>query len=906
MVPWDNKQGESADPATRTSDHADVGRDADPQPTLDLSPGAQGMPTVDLRGGPAPPPLPRHVRAPSIPHYDVIAFIGEGGMGRVFKAVDRRLQRPVALKIIRGDDHALVERFLREARAQARIEHEHVCKVYETGEAGGQPFIAMQLLGGRSLADAAPQLTRDQRVVVVRDVADALQAAHRLGIVHRDLKPANVIVEISDEGSVNAWVVDFGLAIDVESGGLTMSGTMVGTPAFMSPEQARGDLRAVDRRSDVYSLGATLYAALAGRAPFQAEGVFEVMRKVVEEEPPSLAMLVPGTPQDLVTIVSKCLEKDPLRRYQSARELCDDLTRFLEGEPILARGTSLAYRLTKKARKHRVAVTVGAIAAAALAVVGGLAVRTQVQAAARARLARQLGQEAERLEWIVRAAQLSPLHDVRPERRLVATTMSQLEARSGGNSGGPVAVALGRGHLALGDLRQARALLERAWADGEHGADVAFALGSALSGLYVDELRDAERLGDGTLRAARRAELRDRYHEPALTYLRLGRAASADAPERIEALIAANEGRESEAMSLAGGALAKEPWLYEAVVLQGDVALAAGRQHRERAEYEPALAHLREAAELYARASQIGRSAPATYEAECAAWGELMYLELDRDSNHDPTEAYQHSIEACGKARTADADSAAAYHHLSFAEWQWGQYQLSRGASPVEALQRAIAASAEAQRRRPDWAEAHNYMGIAYGYLGRGAMARGEDPRPLVRQAIASFDRALALAPGFAYAHTTRGIGYFDLGRDAVKRGEDPTAFFDTAAESYRKALALNPGWTLPRSSLADTLVARGEWELSAGRECAATLASAVAEAEPLLAKDDSASLHELIGRAHVARADCANAARMPSRPFVEQALAQYRLVLERAPGDKNVQRQVAALEKRLAGAPPP
>jgi len=869
-------------------------------PTLDLVAAAQATPTIDLRGGATQKTLPPRVKPPSIPHYEVVSFIGEGGMGRVFEAIDRRLQRQVALKIIRGDDHGLVERFLREARAQARIEHENICKVYETGEAGGQPFIAMQLLRGRSLAEAAPHLTRDQRVVVVRDVADALQAAHRLGIVHRDLKPANVIVEVNAEGSVHAWVVDFGLALDVESGGLTMSGTMVGTPAYMSPEQARGDLRAVDRRSDVYSLGATLYAALAGRAPFQAEGVFEVMRKVVEDEPVPLSTLVPEIPQDLVTIVSKCLEKDPGQRYQSARELRDELQRFLEGEPIQARGASLAYRLTKKAKKHRLVVTVGAVAAAALLVVGGLAVRTQVQAAARARLARQLGQEAERLEWIVRAAHLSPLHDVRPERRLVASAMSQLEARSEGLRG-PVAVALGRGYLALGDLRRARGLLEQAWEDGERGADVAFALGSALSGLYVDELRDAERLGDATLRAARRAELRARFHEPALMYLRLGRAASADAPERVEAMIAANEGRESEAMSLARAALAKEPWLYEAVVLQGDVALAAGRQHRERAEYEPALAHLREAAELYARASQIGRSAPATYEAECAAWGELMYLELDRDASHDPTEAYKRSLEACGKARTADADSAAAWHHLSFAEWQWGQYTLSRGESPVEALQRAIAASAEAQRRRPDWAEAHNYMGIAYGYLGRGAMARGEDPRPLVRQAIASFDRALELAPGFAYAHTTRGIGYYDLGRDAVRRGEDPSTFFDTAAASYRRALALNPGWILPRASLAETLVARGAWEAKVGRPCAGTVDAAIAEAEPLLARDDTASAHQLLGEAFRARADCAAGTELSPRGFVERALGEYRRALQRAPRERDLEREVRALEGRLA-----
>jgi tetratricopeptide (TPR) repeat protein len=280
-----------------------------------------------------------------------------------------------------------------------------------------------------------------------------------------------------------------------------------------------------------------------------------------------------------------------------------------------------------------------------------------------------------------------------------------------------------------------------------------------------------------------------------------------------------------------------------------------------------------------------------------------MYLELDRDANHDPTEAYKRSLEACGKARTADADSAAAWHHLSFAEWQWGQYTLGRGGSPVEALQRAIAASAEAQRRRPDWAEAHNYMGIAYGYLGRGAMARGEDPRPLVRQAIASFDRALELAPGFAYAHTTRGIGYYDLGRDAVRRGEDPSALFDTAAASYRRALALNPGWILPRASLAETLVARGAWEAKVGRPCAGTLDAAIAEAEPLLARDDTASGHQLLGAAFRARADCAAGTEQSPRGFVERALGEYRRALQRAPRERDLELEVRVLEGRLASS---
>lgn len=889
-----------------------------PEPTNGAGPPADG-PTLNLRGdrvagtkdqatirmtsgkptGGAHPQEGAEVFSNA--NYEIVELVGEGGMGRVFEALDVRLQRPVALKLIRGDDPTMTQRFLQEARAQARIEHPHVCQVFEAGEVNGRPFIAMQLLHGRSLAEVAPELTVEEKVILVRDVADALQAAHRLGLVHRDMKPGNVIVERTEAG-VHAWVVDFGLARDVETSGATVSGTLLGTPAFMSPEQARGAVSSVDRRSDVYSLGATLYAALAGRPPFVAESVFDLLSRVIHDDPEPLRAHAPDVPNDLATIVGKCLEKEPTRRYVSARELCDDLTRYLEGEPIRAHAASLAYRLAKRAKKHRGAVATVSLAALALAAVSLAALRTSLAAGERARFARELGQEAERIEWIVRAAEQSPIHDVRREQEIVLGIMRGIEARSTGRGADVRAIALfalGRGQLALGNPHRAREQLQEAWSLGARGPDVEYALGTALSRLYVEELRDVERLGDERLRTSRRAELRRRTLGPALAHLRQGRGSSTTAPEYVEALIAAHEGRGAAAIDLATEALNRLPWLWEALVVKGDVALAQGREHRQREEYDRALAKLREAVGLYADASRVGRSAAAPYEAECSAWGEVMYVESD--TRHDPSEAYRRCLAACARARAVNAAGADAWHNLSFAEWQWGHYVLVTGGDPLEPLQRAIAASSEAQRLRPRWAEAFNYTGIAYGYLGRRAMARGEDPRPFVREAIASFDRALAVDPGFAYALTTRGLGYFDLGRDAVARGEDPRPHYETAAASFRLALARSPEWLFPRASLASALAQWARFELSHGMDATPRLDAALGELRAIVAAGgDSAELSTLLGDVAAGRAESERRQGRPEEPFLRESVESYRRALERAPGDRKLREQLDAARRRL------
>ncbi|HSM52545.1 MAG TPA: serine/threonine-protein kinase, partial [Thermoanaerobaculia bacterium] len=194
--------------------------------------------------------------------------IGAGGMGEVFKAWDPDLERWVALKYLRHDDPELVERLQHEARAQARVIHPGVCRVYEVGSEDGRPFIAMEYVDGVPLDEAAVAMTLEEKVLAVRRVAEAVQAAHAAGLVHRDLKPGNILVARGEDGELRPYVLDFGIAREQEITGLTVTGQILGTPGYLSPEQARGETSSVDRRTDVWSLGVVLYELVAGCLPF--------------------------------------------------------------------------------------------------------------------------------------------------------------------------------------------------------------------------------------------------------------------------------------------------------------------------------------------------------------------------------------------------------------------------------------------------------------------------------------------------------------------------------------------------------------------------------------------------------------------------------------------------------------
>ena len=311
--------------------------------------------------------------------YAIGPLLGRGGMARVYRAIDRQLDRPVALKFLDRGDPALLERFQREARTQAKIRHDHVLEVYETGELSGRPYIAMRFVDGPTLGQLGG-LPLEQKLRLFADIAEGLHAAHRAGLLHRDVKPSNILVESREEGETEAlkpYVADFGIAsqLDPEA---TLSGVLAGTPLYMAPERIRGEA-SIDRRSDVYSLGVTMYRLLTGEVPFTDASPVLFLKEVLETPPRPPRELVPGLPPDVEAIVLKCLAKDPAQRYASARAVAEDLRRFLNGEVVEAHAASLAHRLSKLALRHRRLLPAAAVAlglllvALAVAAVSGVA-----------------------------------------------------------------------------------------------------------------------------------------------------------------------------------------------------------------------------------------------------------------------------------------------------------------------------------------------------------------------------------------------------------------------------------------------------------------------------------------------------------------------------------------------------
>ena len=363
-------------PAQPAADHSD-GRTVEADSPEEVEPGEPVIfdsdTQIDIADGSGLPPFGGRQTLRYLGDYELLRKIAHGGMGVVYRARQVSLNRLVAVKLILAGQFASeaeVQRFRREAEAVARLEHPGIVPIHEIGHDQGHHFFSMPFVQGESLAQRVQQgpIAFPVAVSLIRKVAEAIAYAHAAGVVHRDLKPGNILVDRQGEPKL----IDFGLARRLENDStLTSTGVVLGTPSYMSPEQARGESNRLGPLSDIYSLGAVFYCLLTGRPPFQSSSSIDTLRQVLEREAVEVSTLNPEVPLDLETICHKCLQKDPAKRYHSALALAQDLRQWERGEPISARPVSKWERRVMWVRRNPTLSTLIATTVAAILIGSG-------------------------------------------------------------------------------------------------------------------------------------------------------------------------------------------------------------------------------------------------------------------------------------------------------------------------------------------------------------------------------------------------------------------------------------------------------------------------------------------------------------------------------------------------------
>lgn len=827
--------------------------------------------------------------------YELVDFIGQGGMGDVYRANDPRLGRTVAIKFLRRDDPDVVARFVREARIQSRVDHEGICPVYEVGEVEGHPFIVMQYVAGGALPEVRNRLSIREKAQIMADVAEALHAAHRLDLVHRDVKPANIMVELTPGGGWRPFVVDFGIAREIDTRDVTRTGAVLGTPAFAAPEQIRGKTDEINARSDIYSFGATFYWLLTGRAPFEGSFV-EILEGHTSAGPTPPSRLDTAISRDLETIVLKCLEIDRDRRYASAFEVSEDLRRFLAGEPITARRGNLFYRGKRFARRHPLVMTVLAATMITVAATTILTLHNRWQSARRSAIAQALVERVNTIEEFVRLTAMMPRHDTSPEHNRIHRLVEEIrrDAEGTGELGhGPGRYALGRIHLVLGEVDEAVVDLQNAWDSGFQSPAVAAALGKALGRAYENALRRTRHISDPELRRTSEEDAARSFRDRALQLLQIAGTSDLESPAMTQALIAYYEGRFEAALESAAVAADEAPWDWRILKLSGDIRASAATRSAADGDVGGALRHLDQAGQAYEQALDIARSDADTMTALCHRW--LLEMEV-RERHGDSGEgAFAQAKTACATARSTAPKDAGPWETSALLQWRRADSLNDRGLDPQLALEAADQAARAAIDLSPDNAAGHHALGgsltvaalnsasrggdpelllaqaiahlesagtiepgnpviaddlgYAYDRRARFHLGLGLDPREDLEQALAHYDRALGLSPGYANAHNNSGIAYWRRAVWELRSGLSPVASLDAADEAFRRALHMNPRYAYAWTNLGMSLRTRAQADFNQGGDPSAILHTA------RQALDQGVSINSTIAYAHTERA---------------------------------------------------
>ncbi len=858
-------------------------------------------------------PQPRPVEPEGVPfgRYRLVQELGRGGMGVVWKAWDMQIGRVVALKqilVAGGLPVGRGERFLREARIAARLHHPGIVSVLDVGEHDGRPYYTAEFIDGERLEERMrPRIEVRQAVVWTKAIAEALHHAHAQGVIHRDVKPGNVLIDRQDR----PHVMDFGLAKEVRPEGtpgarLTAEGVLMGTPQYMSPEQAGGKADRIGPASDQFALGVSLYEMIAGRLPFEGESQLDLLNAICDKEPARLA----DADADVRTIVMKALEKDPAARYPTLADMAADLGRWLDGEPITARRISGVRRVVRRAMRHRatlfpaIGVAVAALGVGAWAWVDS---RRHAEDADTARAQRDSAHQTLKKaglvqEVLARWARLSDslatldaaAHDTTKsaqERRTAAEAVwpridefmratppdAEAQATMRALAGWARRLA-GHDEEGLQWMREAR----RIDPDLPYGAVVEalawftmweeeLPLPSARIATGGIEFGPAPAEPAGLIAARERAE---KLLAEAATAPVWGEGLAREFHSALDAMQAMLAGRYEEAdQALATLLAAASTQAFET-----DVLLARGKVRYLSKRFEDALADV----------DRVRLARPGAADVRYVLGTIRSALAMRRaKAGGDPREMWREAVREFDAGLAMAPDSPEVRYQRGIAWMSLGEAEAARGGNPMEAYRHAIDDVHRAVEAAPDDLEAVNALGSCRIAVGIALLARGEDPREDLLAAIAEFDRILERDAEHGAALNNRGIARMRIAEVERIGGLDPRGTCERGVEDLTRALRIEPGSASGLVNRGTLLRIWGDADEDRGQDGSARFASSLSDFDEAIRLDpETPSSYASRGSTWMSRAEReAGSGGDPTASF-EKAISDFGEAISRNPSD--------------------
>jgi serine/threonine-protein kinase len=803
-------------------------------------------------------------------------LLGRGGMGDVHEAWDVVLCRTVALKMLKNLEPPALIRFMHEAQIHARLVHPNICRIYDVDNYEGTLRVAMQLVRGPNLEQVCRELSLQEVVTLMALVAQAVHLVHRLNLIHRDLKPSNILLERNSEGQWIPFVCDFGLAMALDDPPLTYSHGVLGTPAYMAPEQFQGERNRITAATDVFALGGTLHYALTCRppsSPFSVKGAGD-----------------PPLPRDLRLIIAKCLQPDPEHRYATASALAEDLWRYLEGSPIRASVRTTLSRIGFWGRKEFRAIRPYLLALATGALVGaGWLAHWHLARDANRRQMRLVAQcmfGARDLASAFRRERALPVHDLRPAYARIRDHLETLQSQC--QELAPEWRS--RGHYALGSslflvhrYPAARAELEQAWDDGFRSPWVASLLARAAITAAQDETEEA----------LFRTGLPPRVPDPALaraeTFLRKAQDPAADPDATQDALLAFLHRDYRSAAATSRADHLSFPWHYESAVLEAQCRTALAREAVAEGDLDQAKAVAREAVAAARGALAVGQSDPDLYHAYFLANRLLAGLLLDTGN---PPPAFFTDLQATStQALRLDPEDPRLQDDWLALHWLEAIRLMDLGLSPEAQLAAAVD-FLDTWGREPLTPALRADRMVIHWLLAEQAFTRRGDPGPHLAEALGTAGHTPFLLRDY----------YWNLlnlkARAELARGSDPRPTLDLANAGFQDPLQEGSNWSL-KEAAAEAWLIRAEWEAGHGQDPGASLRNARLLAENLRHQvPGSAAAHALEGLAEVL--EC-RAHPRDQAPLLARARVELRLALARDAHGPYQNRLKRALQDRAA-----